>query len=67
MILEKPESCLNAVMEAKQWELERLAAEIGDDCARLRRVLEGEEELGQTATLALLAVVHGIPAIARDA
>lgn len=54
---------LSALLEARNWSVEEAAEALGDSPIRLYRVLEGEEPLGRTATLATLALKHGLKPI----
>ena len=56
---------LQNFMSHKNWSLERLSDAIGDDPRRLERVMKGDEPLGKTAQLALIASFYGLAPISR--
>ena len=49
---------LELLLEKRGWEIDEAAEALGDSPLRLYRVLEGEEPLGRTATLAALAILN---------
>ena len=57
---------LQNFMSHKNWSLERLSDAIGDDPRRLERVMKGDEPLGKTAQLAILASYYGLAPISRE-
>lgn len=54
---------LSDLLELKEWSVEEAAEALGDSPLRLYRVLEGEEPLGRTATLAAIALKHDLKPI----
>lgn len=54
---------LKELLAAKGWNVQQAAEALGDDEARLERVLKGQESLGKTASLAVLAVLNDLPPI----
>lgn len=60
------EQCvLRQLIEIKGWNVEEAAEALGDCPPRLYRVLELEEPLGKTATLAAIALIHNLNPIER--
>lgn len=60
------EQCLlRQLIEIKGWSVEEAAEALGDCAPRLYRVLELEESLGKTATLAAIALIHNLDPIER--
>ncbi len=57
------QSALNCLLDEKGWSVEEAAEALGDSPLRLYRVLEGDEELGRTASLATLALKHNLEPI----
>lgn len=54
---------LQSLLESKGWTIEEAAVALGDSSHRLRRVSEGLEPLGKTATLAAIALKYNLDAI----
>lgn len=58
------EQCsLPLLLEKRGWEIDEAAEALGDSPLRLYRVLEGDEPLGRTATLAALAILNRLELI----
>ena len=57
---------LTLLLDEKGWTVEEAAEAIGDSPLRLCRVLEGDEKLGKTATLAVIAILHDLVPIERN-
>jgi len=51
---------LALLLEANGWSVEEAAEQLGDSPLRLYRVLEGDEHLGTTAFLAVMALKHNL-------
>ncbi len=54
---------LATLLQEKNWSVEEAAEALGDSTLRLYRVLEGEEALGRTASLAIIALMHDLEPI----
>lgn len=54
---------LTELMKRKKWDLQQVADNIGDDLQRLKSVMNGNEDLGKTANLAIAAIMHNLPTI----
>jgi len=54
---------LASLLAVKAWTVEQAAEALGDSPLRLYRVLEGDEALGTTAFLAVLALKNGLKPI----
>ena len=66
--LEFPSVCQSILsfMSYKSWDLQQVSDAIGDSPERLERVIQGDEPLGKTAQLALLANYYGLAPISRE-
>lgn len=63
-IINKSIDCnLELLLEMKGWGIEEAAEALGDSTLRLYRVLEGQEPLGKTATLAAIALKFNLPSM----
>lgn len=54
---------LQLLMDIRGWNIEEAAEALGDMPDRLKRVLDGLEPLGRTATLAAIAIKNDLDAI----
>lgn len=54
---------LTLLLNTKGWTVEEAASAIGDSTLRLYRVLDGDEKLGKTATLAAIALKSNLEPI----
>ena len=56
---------LSLLLELKNWSVDEAADALGDSALRLHRVLDGEEALGRTARLAIIALMHNLEPIEK--